>query len=302
MTLSLDKSSATIDIDLKGMKTAVHVGRQSFLMHCSRNVNLGCVDAPAGTRKTTGDAAILKGRVLVAGDPASNADRTEISSWNFAFIQVAKVMVYEFGYAGRMDNEGSVAINVRPGFNPNPCFDGDSISLDDAFDSSINTVTQVTTPKPGFQVESRHGDNPSTLLDLRFTNTSAGAPNFIHRARRDEDFVAYLIARDPQGTVHFLSRVGWHLIWDAQFQWSSPAAKPTPVMLTSVVEKGSVLLGPPPASDAHAQMAFGPRGDTANAMDGAAFDAALGRRDARFVTQSLTRPGGLPTPFFPQAK
>jgi len=296
MALSLDKSSATLSADKAGAKTAVEPGNDFALLHCTRNVRVGDVNAPGQPDPTNGPAIQLKGKVLIAGDPV--ADKLASTSWKAAIVQVANVLVYEMKYAGRMANEGSMVANIRNGFNPNPCFDAKTLKLDDAFNNSATTVTPVFGAKPGFLFTVVANDSPFSFVRLKFENALVRAPNFLHSVRRDEGFVSYLVVKDPAGTVTFVSHIGWHIIWHAELQWKTPEAKPTVVMKTSSFEAGQPVLGEPTPADASLAMAKNPTGATANELDRAAFKAGFVDRNTSILTQSQTRAGDLPGVFF----
>lgn len=298
MALAIDKSSATITVDKTGVKPAIEVGNDSALLHCTRNVRANMVNTPGQADPTGIPGILLTGKVLIAGNPASNEDRIAISGWKFAMIQVSTIMVYEFRYCGRMPNEGSMIVDLRAGFNPNPCFDGKTMGLDDAFARASNTVTPVQGPKPGFQVTSAFSDSPFTYVPLRFENARMHAPNFLYSARRDEGFVTYLVVREPDGTTHFASHIGWHIIWHGEFQWTSTTEKPKAVMKTSSAQPGLPQLGEPAAADASFKMAKTPTGQTSNQLDRAAFKAGYVERNSSVLTQSDTRATDLPSVFF----
>lgn len=297
MALALDKSSATISVDTTGAKTAIEVGTDNALLHCTRNVRANLVNSPGFPDPTNGPAIRLTGKVFIAGNPASGADRLDITKFQVALVQVATVIVYEMRYAGRMKNEGSMTANLQVGFKPNPCFDGKTTSLDDAFANAINTVTQVQGPKPGFLISSIHNDSPFTHVTLRLENRMVPAPNFLFSARRDEGFVTYLVVRGPDGTTQFLSHIGWHIIWHGEFQWKTPGEKPTVVMKTSTFDTGQVRLGEPVPADASFNMAKQPTGSTANELDRLAHKG-LADRNVAILTQLTIRPPDLPGTFF----
>lgn len=298
MTLAVDKPSATIAVDKAGAKTAIEVGSDFALLHCTRNVRVGQVNSPGQPDPTNGPGIRLTGKVLITGNPGAGDDRVAISNWKFAIIQVSTVFVYEFKYSGRMPNEGSMVANIKGGFNPNPCFDGKSTSLDDAFAKSNNTVSPVQGAKPGFQITSVHDDSPFTYTLLRFENARMRAPNFLYSARRDEGFVSYFVAREPDGTTHFLSHIGWHVIWHHELQWKTATDKPAVVAKTSSFEAGQPQLGEPKVADASFNMAKSPNGQTSNQLDRAAFKSGFIDRNSAVLTQADTRPGDLPSVFF----
>jgi hypothetical protein len=298
MALAVDKSSATFTVAKAEAKTAVEIGTDFGLLHCTRNVRVNLVNAPGSPDPTNGPAIRLTGKVLITGDPTSNADRLAISSWQVAVVQVSTVFVYELRYAGRTSNEGSMTANLRAGFNPNPCFDGKAMGLDAAFAGAANTVTPVKGAKPGFLFSSVHDDNPFTFARLRFENTLVAAPNFLHSVRRDEGFVSYLVVREPDGTTHFVAHIGWHIIWHGDVLWKSAAEKPQVVMRTSSFDTGDVRLGEPVPPDASLAMAKQPSGSTANELDRQAFKTGFVDRNVSILTASKTRPSDLPSVFF----
>ena len=299
MVLAVDKSSATIAVDKAGAKTAIEVGNELALLHCTRNVRVGQVNSPGQPDPTNGPGIRLTGKVLITGNPNAGEDKVAISSWKFAIIQVCTVFVYEFRYSGRMPNEGSMVVNIKAGFNPNPCFDGLSASLDDAFaKSNNNNVVPVQGAKPGFQISSVRDDSPFTYTLLRFENARMRAPNFLYSARRDEGFISYFLAREPNGTTHFLSHIGWHIIWHHELQWKTATDKPVVVAKTSSFEAGLPQLGEPKVADASLNMAKSPNGQTSNQLDRAAFKSAFVDRNTATLTQSDARPGDLPSVFF----
>src|SRR5687768_5130473 len=111
MALALDKSSATITVDKAGAKPVIEVGNDHALLHCTRNVRVALVNTPGFQDPSNGPGIRLTGKVLITGDPSSNADRLDVTKFQVALIQVATVIVYEFRYAGRMPNEGSMTAN-----------------------------------------------------------------------------------------------------------------------------------------------------------------------------------------------
>lgn len=296
MALVLDKSSATIQVDKAGAKTAVEVGDDFALLHCTRNVRVGLVNTPGFQDPTNGPGIRLTGKVFVAGNPNSGEDKLGITNFEVALIQVANVLVYEMRFAGRQATEGSMTANLRAAFSPNPCFDGKTVSIDDAFTRAINTVTPVQGPKPGFVISSVHDDSPFVYMPLRSENPSVAAPNFLFSARRDEGFVTFLIARQSRGPVQILSHIGWHIIWHAEFQWKTPTEKPKVFMKTSAFDSGTPVLGEP-AAGADLSMAKTPTGKSANELDREAFQA-FGNRNTSVLSQSKTRPTDLPSVFF----
>jgi hypothetical protein len=299
MALRLDTSSATMTVDIKGAKSAIHIGKELVLLHGTRNANLAAADVPMGGKGNKGPSIVITGKVFMEAD-ASDFD---LGDWQFGMIQVSNLMVYEFVYAGRMANEGSVVLNLRSGFTKNPSLDADppqggSID-DDIFDIAHQTTKRVSTPRVGFEIEYRFGDHPNTLVPQKFENRQTNAPNFIASARRDEGFITYFVAREnAQAPVQFLSRVGWHAIWHGTFTWSAAKMKPTLTTKDSRLDLGQVLLGAPVATDPDFQVAKARVGPTSNAMDEKASDDAFVHRRSPVCVQSTTLPKDLPSDFF----
>lgn len=148
----------------------------------------------------------------------------------------------------------------------------------------------------------KFGDHPNNPFPLRQTNAVAHSPNFLHTARRDEGFIAYFVAVEGGRTVHHLARIGWHVIWHGTLGWTSPTTKPTASMVTSRIDIGQ------PTTDAVDNTAFprsaaiakNPQRPTCNEQDGTAFDRGYGPTASASVrAESTTRPGNLPSSFFP---
>jgi hypothetical protein len=300
MTLSLDASSATMSVDVAGSASAIYVGQQLVLLHGTRNANLHSADSVTGGKTSNGPSITITGNVFMKADPTD----VDTGDWQFGMIQVSNLMVYEFVYAGRRANEGSVSINLKSGYTKPLSLDAQpaaGVSIDDSiFDPSFLTTTRVTSPQVGFQIEYLVNDHPATLVPQRFQNRTTHAPNYLFSARRDEGFVTYFVARaNKTAAVQFLSRVGWHAIWHGEFQWSVPWKRPTVIMKDSRLDLGTVLLGAPAATDSHFLIAQARVGPTANDQDNQATDDAFIRRNVKVCTQATTQPSNLPSNFFP---
>lgn len=305
MVVAIAPGTATITANKGGSRTDIHVGTEHALLHCTTNARRAAADDPAGHPGHTGPMITCTGTVLMSGDPANRQDKVDLTTnWEFGMILVSDIVVYEALYAGRMANEGSIAVNLKSAFGTNPSLDGDGDlpTVDEMiFDPSNQVITDQTTGTRGFLVTYKLGDHPNNPFPLRQTNSKVPAPNFLHTARRDEGFIAYFVARERGSTVHHLARIGWHIIWHGTLGWTTPTAKPTVSMVTSRIDIGQ------PTTDAVDNTAFpksaaiakNPQRPTCNEQDGTAFDRGYGigaREPVR--TESTTRPGNLPSNFF----
>ncbi|MCE9532999.1 MAG: hypothetical protein K8T89_18025, partial [Planctomycetes bacterium] len=291
MAIKLDPTTATMSVDKAGSKSAIHVGRELVLLHGTRNAVLSSADTSAGGKQTNGPSIVMTGKVFM--DAA--ATDFDLGDFQFGMIQVSTVVVYEFVYAGRMSNEGSVKINLKAGFTKNPSLDAETTgggTIDETiFDSANQTFKRVTTPRPGFEVTYKSDDHPSTLVPQKVQNSLTNAPNFISSARRDEGLIAYFVARQSETSpVIFLSRLGWHGIWHGTFKWSVATNRPTVTLVDSQMQLGSALLGSPPATDAEFLVAKARVGPITNDLDKSASDDAFVNRRSPVFVASRDRP------------
>lgn len=306
MAVALVPASATIAANKGGSRTDIHVGTEHALLHCTTKVRRAAADEAAGHPGHTGPMITCTGTVLMSGDPANRQDKVDLmTNWEFGMILVSDLMVYEAHYAGRMANEGGIAINLRSAFGTNPSLDGDGDlpTVDEMiFDPSNQIITDQTIGTKGFLVTYKFGDHPNNPFPLRQTNARTHSPNFLHTARRDEGFIAYFVARERGTTTHHLARIGWHVIWHGTLGWTSPTAKPTAAMVTSRIDIGQ------PTTDSVDNTAFprsaaiakNPQRPTCNEQDGTAFDRGYGpTASAPVRVESEARPGNLPSSFFP---
>jgi hypothetical protein len=305
MAIALVPSSATITANKGGSKADIFIGSEHALLHCTTKVRRAAANEVAGHPGHTGPMITCTGTVLMSGDPASPQDKIALASWEFGMILVADIVVYEALYAGRMDNEGSITVNLKAAFGTNPSLDGDGDlpTVDEMiFDPGNLVITPQTTGTKGFLVTYKLGDHPNNPFPLRQTNSKKHSPNFLHTARRDEGFIAYFVAREPGGKVHHLARIGWHIIWHGTLSWTSPTATPTVAMVTSRIDIGQ------PTTDSvdntsfprSAAIAKNPQRPTCNEQDATAFDRGYGNgASAPVRLESETRPSNLPSKFFP---
>jgi hypothetical protein len=297
MAVKIDASTAMITMDKTGAKCAIKVGKELVLLHGTQNADLTAADNTAGG-KMKGPFMNLTGTVFMDADASDKI----IGDWEFGFIQVSTMAVYEFIYAGRMPNEGSLTVNLKAGFKTNPSLDVDpdpGVTIDeDIFDAASVSATPTTTPRTGFDVTCTFGDHPNTFVPKKFENKTTSSQNFLFSARRDEGFVSYFVGRpNSKSPVQFLSRVGWHCIWHGTFKWAN--GKPTCTMKDSRIDPGTVLLGAPSnASDPDFLIAKARVGPTSNSQESTAVDDATIRRIAPVLKESTDRPTDLPDDFY----
>lgn len=305
MAITLVPSSATISASKGGSRPDIFVGTEHALLHCTTNVRRAAANEAAGHPGHTGPMINCTGTVLLSGDPNSAQDKIDITGWDFGMILVSELSVYEAQYAGRMDNEGSIAINLKSAFTTNPSLDGDGDlpTIDEMiFDPSNLIITPQTTGIKGFLATYKFGDHPNNPFPLRQTNGKMHSPNFLHTARRDEGFIAFFVAKAPGGRIHHLARIGWHVIWHGTLGWTSPSATPTVAMVTSRIDIGQSTTDDIDNTNfpRSAAVAKNPQRPTCNEQDGNAFDRGYGpAAGAPVRVESETRPGNLPSNFFP---
>jgi Domain of unknown function (DUF4157) len=260
--VKLDTSSLKLEITKPGAVAAVHVGAKAALLHCTLGVNKGVADAPAPGRKVTLGNAILYKAALTA-----EGDFTElVTDFTFKFLQFSDVIVQEYLYAGRLNHEGSLRVNLKLGYTAIPCLDADENGADMPF---IATNVSIK-PRPGaagvFDIVCEGGDNPHDMPMLSQINNRTKAPNFLFSARRDEGMIVVLQVTDKAGAVTRLAHNSWHVIWHSEFDWKSPAEKPVAQAKDARIDVGQSVLGAPTDSRLAGLLA-NPRGPTANEQD-----------------------------------
>jgi hypothetical protein len=299
MTLTLRKDDVALDVDFNGITVGTDlVGSDSALLHLSKRKPH--TPMPPLTEDALDSDKVIQVKATVKLDSTDrNKDLAEIGLWEFGFIQVADIMNYEYRYAGRTKNEGSMIFDLRQGFTQNPSLDHRHPVFSESHLSFFNPDTD--TRQSPFSVTLSYGDNPYSFIPLGTENRSVkNARNYLYFATRDEGFVTYLFARDPQKKIHFLARVGWHIIWRCNFNWTSDKQKPTVIPLQHMFQRGEVRIGPPQDVDPSFALAKDPKGKTTKQLEESVIQHfnARNEEDSTIVKNSKTWPSDLPKGFF----
>jgi len=296
VALTLDRSSAKIAWKTAGATAAVHIGAESVLLHCTKNVTLAAADV-SGVRATHGPAVEIEGRVFLE----ATAGEFDIGNFQFGMVQVSTLHAYDVLYVGRVPSEGSTAVDLRRSF-ANPSLDvepdtGETIQ-GHVFSPNNLIVDRVGVPRPdgkkGFDVKVSFTDNPWSLFNLQFENRRAAAPNFIARAARNEAFITYFIVREPDTSITILAWLGWTVNWFAEFNWTG--GRPALSASRSLLFPGESRIGAP-AADAESTVAVRLNSRTTNQMDNDANDAWKQRREPDCM-QLRERPPGFRSNFY----
>ena len=298
--LAIDLSSSKLSANKGSSVAAVHAGREFALLHCTTNVNLTVADGGAG-RPTSGNMITFQAEVSFTADPKSNADRSELlTDWEFFFLQTSETLANEYEYAGRLATEGSVRINLKPGFVPNPCLDADeSLTADFPFlQNTLRDIGPAGGPAARFTVKIESGDNPFGKIFHTGQNLNSKADNFMFTASRDERFVTLFLARNlRRGQIHFLQHAIWRVVWNAEFRWGVAGSKRVTNSPASAIDIVSVSAGPPADAKVLAILR-NPRKPTANELDSKALTQAFTRRVLPFFEEFATYHITIPGDFF----
>lgn len=298
--LTIDLSSAKLSAS-KGQSAArVHAGSEYALMHCTTNVNLSVADGTPG-RPTAGNMITFSGEIAFNADPASQADRNELlMDWEFLFLQTSETISNEYEYAGRIPSEGSVRVDLRPGFVPNPCLDADE-TLTSNF-PFLQNGSQTTTPVGGtaarYVVTIEAGDNPYGMILLQGQNLVSKATNLLFRVLREEHFTTLFLARNlKKRQTHFLAHQKWSVLWDAELRWGFAGPK-RPTNLFSSIDVDPTSVAGAPADAKVLAIMRNPQKPTANELDARATKAAFGALKPPLFQAFAGRHIPVPSDFF----
>jgi len=299
MAIIVDDSSVTMQFLPGAAKAAIHPGLQFAVVHCTAGANTGAGNTvPAGKVKNS-DAIQMKGTVFVE----ATANEFDFGDHEFGMVQVTELFDYQFVYAGRVDSEGSVVLDLRAGFTKSPSLDVEPVggeTVDEHIFSFSNLETKrVTQPRTGFEITVTFGDHPNNVVPWRFENTLTSANNFLARIRRVQHFVVYFVTRaSVSATPRILGRLGWAVTWDCDVNWTTANLRPRLTMNRAELFPGTFKLGPPPAGDNFAQLAISRTGPSTNAQDITAVNGIYATHQAPACRQSASRPDGFRSNFF----
>lgn len=299
--LIIDQSSVKIGWKAPGASAGVHVGSKFVLLHCVKGANL-----TAGDQIPAQDVVIDKPVLIDAHVFLKSPDnQRDLGDMQFGLAQVSFIHNYEFIYAGRLESERSTVINLRTGFTQNPSLDeeprfGRTVD-EEIFRATFPPlkVTPVTGANPGLNIDVTFRDHPNNAIPLTFENRVSGAPNFLASVKRTEEFITYFLTRIKNvEPVTILARIGWTVNWHAEFNWTSASDKPTLDIRAAALFPGEPRIGAPDPGDPMAAIALSRKGDSTNAQDTAAQDAAWKQRRMPICDQTRERPPGFRANFF----
>ena len=297
--LIIDNTSVKISFESTGAVPAVHSGKEFALLHCTKNANLQAGEAVPAAEVASGNAFNVKASVFLT----ATENESDIGNLEFGIAQVSFAHAYEFLYVGRLESDGSTAINMRTGFSKNPSLDarlnkGQTID-EKIFTPDALTVNKVSGPKQGLLVTVIVGDHPNNAIPLIFENRNAKSSNFLANASRVEEFIAYFLFRSKGApAVTILGRIGWSISWNSEFNWSAQSARPQKNVKAALLMVGQAKLGAPEEGDAFAAVALSRATPTTPDQDIAAADAAWIRRLDPICVQKKDRPPNFRANFF----
>lgn len=299
MALAIDAASTTMSFVQGTAKADVKAGTKFAVLHCTNGANLKAGDTQPSGKVNSTEAVKVKGNVFVT----CGSDDFVLDGHEFGMAQVTELQAYEFLYAGRVSNEGSVAINMKAGFGTNPSLDVDphpGQSIDEEIFNIVGlNIVRKTTPRLGFSVDFVFGDHPNNTVPWTFQNTVSGATNFLQRTFRAQHFVVYFLTRPNSTTTPtILGRIGWAIVWDFTYQWTAANKTPTVTKKNSQLFPGTFKLGAPDPLDAWARIAVNRTGATTPNQDRAAVTAVWDQRKDPLCKQSTSWPAGFPADFF----
>jgi hypothetical protein len=299
--LAIDVASAKLTANKGASAAAVKVGSENAFLHCTTNVNLSVADGVPG-RETTGNMITYAAEVAFNANATSQADRNELLlDWELLFVQTSETILNEYEYAGRLASEGSIRIDVKPGFVPNPCLDANErLSANFPF---LQNDSRTTTPPVGaaarYVVKIEAGDNPHGLIPLQRQNLVASATNFMFKARRDERFVVQFVARNlKRRQTHLLAHIKWRINWDAELRWGLANSKRVVPSGQPAIDVDTTFTAGAPTDPKVLAIVRNPQKPTANELDGRASDAAFRLRTAPFFQAFANRHIPVPADFF----
>jgi hypothetical protein len=175
VALNLDAGTANIAWKTKGAAAGVWVGREFALLHCTKNANLRAGDTLPPGKVNAGPAVEIEGTVFLE----ATANEFDIGTFEFGMVQISFIHTYRFLYVGRVDSEGSTAIDIRQGFTDNPSLDvlpatGETID-EHIFSPTNQTVDRVARGRKGFNVKVTFTDHPNNSIPR-----SAGFRKFLY--------------------------------------------------------------------------------------------------------------------------
>lgn len=308
--LAIDLASARLTanpagrISAKGSGSsdaAVKAGSENAFLHCTTNVNLAVADGVAG-RETFGNMLTYEAEVAFNANATSQADRNELLlDWELLFVQTSETILNEYEYAGRLASEGSIRIDVKPGFVPNPCLDAnEKLSANFPF---LQNDSRSTTPPVGtaarYVVRIVAGDNPFGLIPLQLQNLVAHATNFMFKARRDERFVVQFLARNlKRRQTILLAHFKWRVNWDAELRWGLDTSKRVIPSGKPAIDIDAIATAGAPTDPKVLAIVRNPQRPSANELDGRASNAAFTLRRAPFFRAFANRHIPVPANFF----
>lgn len=225
--IRVDPDSVLMTADKEGSdpsSTISTVSADAYL-HLTRNANTAMYGLDTQDEREAG-AINIKAQVDV-----EVGSRDDLSKWTFRFIQLSKLLVTQWVYAGSRPHEGSMMINYAtpPVFEAKFAYEFTLDSQETDFNGNkvmpfMNVRPLMIVPKgPGrMTVSTDLDDHPLSKGPYKRWNRMTVADNYLFRAIRESKFLTAFVFRgpaDPPDTYNILGHMGWVLRWNAKYRW-----------------------------------------------------------------------------------
>jgi hypothetical protein len=189
--------------------------------------------------------------------------RDDLSKLGFHFIQLAKIHLDRFVYAGCKPSEGAIVQNFAyaPAFPAKFALkfnlDSNATTMDGTAKLLPFTGLRAPTIYPAYSraraipgakhVAVEMYDHPARWVPLRIKNPKTKVDNFLVRGARIFEALTVFVVLDESRKIHQLAHVSWSVSWDATFRWRGGNVQP-PSMVpgSSYFRMGKSIKGPPP--------------------------------------------------------
>lgn len=202
-----------------------------------------------------GDAITCTATVPISG-PQTEVDRLELG-----FVQVARAVVFQAFYAGRMFSEGGIALDyfVPPAMAGNVLLDGTRGARDPWYRNPVFGLAA------GGRRGADTGDHPGMVVRLSLENRSrSNVRNFLFHCFMEREFWTILTALEPGGTPQYIAHFHWRLRYEFKLTWTNGAPNP-PTNLSSISVVSKQTQGRPTDADLQAIL-NDPKGERANSI------------------------------------
>ncbi len=274
MALTLDPSSAGIDVIDAGVKADFTAGERSLFFHLTKGFDLFKVESQGAE---PGVALSAIGHVNV-----STTGGTGLSGFEFGFVQLTKLVSGMAFYAGRKASEGSITVAFE---NAMPA----ALLLDSVADRTPFTRAAPRQEFTGRTVECGTSDHPALKVPRQLRNSGRNIDNFLFHVIDRRQFWTVLTAINPAGQRQHLAHLHWEVSHNVKLKWVGGEPR-----LASSTGEGFVLRrnqrGAPPEADLQALLAAPVPPQFNKSADAAMLQSFLGGRgpnrtelDSRFT-------------------